>query len=436
MANKTIPTQILLRNDTLANWEASTRVLGKGEPAVVYAPDTETAGYKVKVKYGDGVHTFAQLPYGGIDLSDIPLASASVDGLLSKADFEKLAGVAAGAQVNIIESVKVNGSALEITDKGVNIVVPTGTLASKNKIAESDLDDALAEKVNAASDGNHSHLNKTVLDGITSEKVTAWDAAQANVIETVKVNGTALTPDAAKAVNVTVPTGALASKDKVAEADLETELATKINGKADSADLTTLSGRVTTAEGKLTTLNGDATVAGSVAQQVAAAVAQIVSDAPEAYDTLKEISDWIATHADSASAMHTAINNLKALVGTLPEGAVSTTVVAYIKEYCDAAVAGLKIGDYAKAADLTAAVTRITALETAVEGKVDKVEGSRLITDAEGTKLSGIAAGATKVEASTTNGNVKINGTETTVYTLPTEVLMSTDTLILNGGNA
>lgn len=33
------------------------------------------------------------------------------------------------------------------------------------------------------------------------------------------------------------------------------------------------------------------------------------------------------------------------------------------------------------------------------------------------TKLNGIATGATKVEASNTNGNIKINGTETTVYT-------------------
>ncbi len=33
----------------------------------------------------------------------------------------KLTGIAEGAQVNVLESVKVNGAALEITDKGVNI---------------------------------------------------------------------------------------------------------------------------------------------------------------------------------------------------------------------------------------------------------------------------------------------------------------------------
>ena len=64
----------------------------------------------------------------------------------------------------------------------------------------------------------HSHENKTVLDGITSTKISNWDSAkthtdsahapsnaQANVIEIVKVNGTALTPSS-KAVNVIVPT--------------------------------------------------------------------------------------------------------------------------------------------------------------------------------------------------------------------------------------
>lgn len=50
-----------------------------------------------------------------------------------------------------------------------------GALATKSKVSESDLDTELAAKVNAASEGNHSHSNKTVLDGITSDKVTAWD---------------------------------------------------------------------------------------------------------------------------------------------------------------------------------------------------------------------------------------------------------------------
>lgn len=36
-------------------------------------------------------------------------------------------------------------------------------------------------------------------------------------------------------------------------------------------------------------------------------------------------------------------------------------------------------------------------------------------------KLNGVTADATKVETSTIDGNIKINGTETTVVSLPTE---------------
>lgn len=59
--------------------------------------------------------------------------------------------------------------------------------------------------------------------------------AQVNVIEKVKVNGVALTP-AAKEVDITIPTGAIANKDKVAKTDLADALKTEIEGKVNSAD--------------------------------------------------------------------------------------------------------------------------------------------------------------------------------------------------------
>lgn len=85
---------------------------------------------------------------------------------------------ALGAQANVIEKIKVNGT--EVTpaaeDKSVALTIPTGKLAGKDTIAEADLDAALKEKVNAAADGNHSHANKAFLDtlsGVTDEEVTA-----------------------------------------------------------------------------------------------------------------------------------------------------------------------------------------------------------------------------------------------------------------------
>ena len=66
----------------------------------------------------------------------------------------------------------------------------------------------------------------------------------------------------------------------------------------------------------------------------------------------------------------------------------------------------------------------VDALNAAIGNKVDKVDGKGLsandFTDVLLAKLNGIAEGATKTEASSTNGNIKINGVETKVYSHPT----------------
>lgn len=51
--------------------------------------------------------------------------------------------------------------------------------------------------------------------------------------------------------------------------------------------------------------------------------------------------------------------------------------------------------------------------------KVDKVDGKSLVSDTEITKLTGVSEGANKVEASTINGSIKIDGVDTVVYTHP-----------------
>ena len=66
-----------------------------------------------------------------------------------------------------------------------------------------------------------------------------------------------------------------------------------------------LSKRVSDNEEAIDTLNG--TGPGSVSKTVADAIAQVVAEAPEDFDTLKEISDWISGHSDDAAAMNSAI---------------------------------------------------------------------------------------------------------------------------------
>lgn len=168
----------------------------------------------------------------------------------------------------------------------------------------------------------------------------------------------------------------------------------KTAGIASDEALTALADRVTTAEGKLDTLTGEATVAGSVAEAKAAADAAktaadtaqadvdtligtdtgksaraianeelakqlIPENANEAMDTLEEVAAWIQAHPGDASAMNAAITKLQAILTGIGGEGEEATVVAYVT----AAIDALNIGDYAKAADLTALAARVEALE-------------------------------------------------------------------------
>lgn len=136
----------------------------------------------------------------------------------------------------------------------------------------------------------------------------------------------------------------------------------------------------------------------TIAEQITAEATQAKTDAisaimgeagiDEKYDTLKEIADWIIADTTNSTALVNKVNeiygdylkgadktelqnkitSLETLVGSLPEGVTSTTVVDYIQEVVD----GLKIGDYAKAADLTALTERVTT----AEGKITANTGN------------------------------------------------------------
>lgn len=233
----------------------------------------------------------------------------------------------------------------------------TAGIASSAALAE------LQEKVGDKSVADQISSAITALDlANTYDPKGAADAKDTAIAAAQKAGDDAQADvDALETLVGTIPT----------EAGVETVIAYIDKKAADAATSATYNdtevrGLITTNKQAIDKLNGTAEQDGSVAKQVADAVAAIVADAPAAYDTLKEISDWISGHANDASAMNSQITenknglaDLKALVGTLPESTAATTVIGYI----DAAIEGLKIGDYAKAADLTAAVNRIAALE-------------------------------------------------------------------------
>ena len=125
------------------------------------------------------------------------------------------------------------------------------TSLQNSKADKSEIPTTVAELTDSADYAKksdlHSHTNKTVLDGITSTKVSNWDSAkthadsahapstaQANVIETVKVNGTALEVSD-KAVNVTVPTKVAELTDNSSYAK-KTDIPTTLPANGGNAD--------------------------------------------------------------------------------------------------------------------------------------------------------------------------------------------------------
>ena len=58
-------------------------------------------------------------------------------------------------------------------------------------------------------------------------------------------------------------------------------------------------------------------ITGQITAEVTAKIAELVANAPEDLNTLKEIADWIKNHANDASAMNTQINTNKSDISAL-----------------------------------------------------------------------------------------------------------------------
>ena len=131
---------------------------------------------------------------------------------------------------------------------------------------------SLTDAVSALSGSSHAHANKNVLDGITAEKVAAWEAAKADAISSAKT----YTDSAITALNLA---------ETYAKKEVETKISTLIGGDT----------------GK------------SIRSVAAEEVAKIVNSADTRYDTLKEIADWIISDTTVAASMANDINALKAI---------------------------------------------------------------------------------------------------------------------------
>ena len=258
----------------------------------------------------------------------------------------------------------VGNKAEKSTVEGIQTVINgLGALATKSIVSENDLDSSLKEKVNAAAEGNHSHANKALLDTYDQTNADIKDAVAKKHEHTNKAElDKIVSGDKAKWDKAVTDLSAEVTRAKAAE-EANAAAAAAAQGTANEikadylkkADKEALQGNINTVSGKVDTLIGsDANKSvRTIANEELAA--QLVADgAKESLDTLAEIAAWIQSHPDDASAMNEAIVALQAKVNT-----GNKTVTAYVTD----AIAALNIGNYAKAADLTALAARVSTLE-------------------------------------------------------------------------
>ena len=203
---------------------------------------------------------------------------------------------------NSILNIKKDGEWIGIPAlKGEDGFSPTATVEKVGKVATITITD-----INGTT-------SATIADGTSS-----GGSGEENTIESVSVNGTPISVDENKNVDITVPSIDGLTKD----ADLATVAKSgSYEDLSNKPTIPSLDGYAKTSEipSKVSELTNDSNyqTAEQVSSTVTTEIAKVVADAPESLDTLKEISDWISSHESDASAMNSAIQTNKSDIDTL-----------------------------------------------------------------------------------------------------------------------
>lgn len=210
--------------------------------------------------------------------------------------------VATGGEANLLEGVKVNGTALTITDKMVDLLIASG-------------------------DENG----------------------------TISVNGTAV---------AVTGLAALAYKSEISEAELSAALKASIAAKATNADLEALTVRVGNIE------SAGYQTAQQVSEAIQAAIAasghahfEEVDAVPSAEDAQENVMYLVMNDETGHYDIYAKVGNAVVLLDDTTVDLSAYAKTAEVTAAINAAISGLNINQYATDSELTAAVNRITAVE-------------------------------------------------------------------------
>ena len=301
------------------------------------------------------------------------------------------------------------------TAEEMKTLLGLGAMAYLSEVAEDNLSAALKEKVNAAAEGNHAHSNKGVLDGITAEKVAAWDASEQNAKD--------YADDLDEAMNTRVAALEAIDHEHANKALLDTYTQTEANladavaKKHEHANKTEL----------------DKIAAGDVAKWNGVVADHLTSADKTALE-------------DSIGDVNTALEDYKTSNNEALAGVKATADAAATKEYTDAELAKkvaktdyeadkatfatkTELGDVdAKFANYKTAVDQRAiddAQDAEIAKKVEKVEGKDLIATSEIERLATLKNyddTALAGRVTTAEGKITALETESAKHALKTEV--------------
>ena len=174
--------------------------------------------------------------------------------------------------------------------------------------------------LSATSTGNVTKAYVNAQDNVVKNYAVAQDAA---VIEYADKQD-----EAVKAYADEKDAETLASANKHTDNEIA-KLQTEIGDNAQ--EISELSERVKGAETAIDVINGEGE--GSVKQSVSEGIAEVVADAPEGFQTLKEIAAWITDHPSDASAMNAQIQQNTQDIATINNA--DTGIRAQAAKYTD-----------------------------------------------------------------------------------------------------
>ena len=171
-----------------------------------------TQGNGIEISAGDVVSAKVVSANGlslGANGIAMGLADGSNNGAMSSADFTKLGTIEASAQTNVIETVKVNGTALTITDKAVDVVLPdyTDTYAPKSLTGTVETNRTDFDNYTGATNGRLDNIESSAatwnnVAGSADTRISALEAVSADTrLDAIEALSAGTRLDAVEAVS-------------------------------------------------------------------------------------------------------------------------------------------------------------------------------------------------------------------------------------------